>query len=121
MQVPAVHIRQSMKSNRDELLRRKKWAIAFEVLCICTAVAVPAFALQLSFLSVGTKFALMGLGLAGYLLCIFLMPPRWVRCPSCDYDLTRLSLRRKKTLQINVCPHCGLALDAPSGAQAGSP
>ena len=28
-------------------------------------------------------------------------------------SMGRLGLRRRKVEQINVCPHCGLALDAP--------
>ena len=40
------------------------------------------------------------------------MEGRWVACPRCGYELARLPLRPRTKLQVNLCPHCALKLDA---------
>jgi len=101
------------KTIRDALLRRKSWIIAIEILWFLAAFASAMIGSLDTALSMPARMAFLAAGALLYVSGLLFIPSRWLRCPRCAYPVGSLSIRRKKSLQINVCPHCGLALDAP--------
>ena len=97
---------------REALLRRRKWLSAIEWLWIALGLVVAISGFNATSLSTSTRFALLAMGALVYVTGLCSIPSRWLRCLRCDYPMGALGLRRRKTQQINVCPHCGLALDA---------
>ena len=106
-----------MATIRDTLLRRKAWSLATQAFCYFNLVLVIPVATHMQSFSGGTKLAIVLVGCAAVILAMR-VSSRWVRCPRCDFNLGGFSLRRKETLQVNVCAHCGLALDATPDAGA---
>ena len=100
---------------RDALLRRKRWINAIEYLWLAVAIVLALSGVRATSLSMTARLALLAVGALLYVSGLFFIPSRWLQCLRCGFPMGRLGLRRRKLEQINVCPHCGLALDAPLG------
>ena len=51
------------------------------------------------------------MALVGVLVCFAVFYKKPV-CPECGFNFYFLSVKRKKSNQVNLCPGCGLALDS---------
>jgi hypothetical protein len=98
---------------RDALLRRKRWIDAIEYLWLAVAIVVGLSGVRATSLSMTARVVRLAVGAILYVSGLFFIPSRWLRCLRCGFPMGRLGLGRRKAGQINVCPHCGLALDAP--------
>jgi membrane protein YdbS with pleckstrin-like domain len=104
------------KTIREAMLRRKRLFTTIEVSWVLLGAALALFAVQAHSLTSFVRLTMLVIAALLYVSGLLFIPSRWLRCPRCEYPFGKLSIRKKKTLQINVCPHCGQALDAPLDA-----
>lgn len=101
------------KTIRDALLRRRWFLTTLEILWLVLAFVLAIVASQATSLSFEARFVVLAIAALLYVSGLSFIPSRWLRCLRCGYPFGRLPVRRRKSLQVKVCPHCGQALDAP--------